>query len=117
MTMETDLVALLQTLCPRVSPMVAPLSTARPFVTYQLIGGQSLRYVENTAAAERWTLVQINVWSDTHAAALTLTRAIEDALCASTAFTAKPEGEPIGMHEDELELYGFIQDYSVLAPR
>ena len=117
MTMETDLVALLQTQCPRVSPMVAPLSTARPFITYQLIGGQALRYVENTTAAQRWTLVQINVWSDTHAQALTLIRSIEDAMCASSAFTAKPEGEPIGTHDNELKLYGFNQDFSVLAPR
>jgi hypothetical protein len=115
--METDLVALLKTLCPRVQPMTADLSTARPFVTYQHIGGQSLRYMDNTAADKRWTLIQINVWAGTSAEGLTLIRAIEEALCASNAFTAEPQGEPIAEHEPELRLYGFMQDFSVLADR
>ena len=51
--METDLTTLLLAICPRVFPDVAPLSTARPYITYQQIGGQSLRFVEGTAADKR----------------------------------------------------------------
>lgn len=115
--MEQALVSLLRSLCPRTYPDTAPLSTVRPYVTWQLIGGTALRYVDNTPADKRMSMVQINVWADTRAGALTLARSIEDALCASTAFTATVNGEPIATVEEDLNLYGTIQDFTILGAR
>jgi hypothetical protein len=115
--METDLQALLTALCARTYPDVAPLDTARPYVTWQGLGGQALRFLGNDAADKRHTLMQINVWADTRLAALTLIRQIEDAMCASASFTAKPEGEPLSLYEDEPPLYGSVQRFSIYATR
>lgn len=117
MSMESDLTALLKTLCVRTFPDFAPINTTRPYVTYQLIGGPSLRYLDNTAADKRQVLVQINVWADTRNASLVLARQIEDALCASSAFIAWPEEEPLCDAEPDFLRYGTTQDFSIFALR
>lgn len=117
MSMESDLVTLLKTLCPRVFPDVAPYETPTPYVTFQHIGGTPLRYVDNAPADKRHSMLQINTWSATRSEALTLSRAIEEALCASTAFTAQPDSEPIGDVEGDTDRRGCLQDFSVWAPR
>ena len=117
MSMESDLVTLLKAICARTYPDVAPEATAAPFATWQGIGGESLRYVEGSAANKRNTLMQINVWSATRLEALTLIRQIEDALCASGAFTAKPQGEPLSTFEPDANLYGCIQRFEIWATR
>lgn len=119
MSLETDLVLTLQGQCPRVFPISAPLDTPRPFVTYTQIGGDSLRYVENTAADKRLALEQIDVWAASKAEALGLIQSIEDALCASALFVAKVAGEPRDRLEQDVEpwLYGMSQDFEVLGAR
>jgi hypothetical protein len=106
--MESDLVAVLVAACPRVYPDVAPQGAAVPYVTYQHIGGQPLRYVNNVAADKRHSMVQINTWAATRAEALTLCRAIEDALCGASAFTARPDSEPIGDVDDDTDRRGCL---------
>jgi hypothetical protein len=117
MTMESDLYALLKASCPRVFPDVAPSGTAKPYVTYQALGGKTLRYLDNSAADKRNTLMQVNVWSTTRAEANSLVRQIEDALCATPVFTARPEGEPLSTHEPDTGLYGSIQRFSIYSAR
>jgi hypothetical protein len=117
MSMESDLNTLLVALCPQVFPDVAPEGTALPYVTWQELGGQTMRALDNTALDKRHTYLQINVWDATRAGALTLIRAIEDALCASAAFTARPEGEPLSMYEPDTYLYGSLQRFGVYAAR
>lgn len=114
--MESDLTALLKTLCPRVFPDVAPTITQKPYVTYQQIGGVPLRYVDNTAADKRHHMMQINVWASTRKEANQLSRAIEDALCAATVFTARPMSEAVADAEDE-DLRGNRQDFHIWATR
>lgn len=116
--MESDLVVVLQAVCPRVHPDVAPLATTvRPFITWQLIGGQALRHIDNTASAQRMSFVQINVWSHTRAESLTLARAAEEAMCAATQFNARPDAELIAEFDEDLALYGTMQDFTILANR
>jgi Protein of unknown function (DUF3168) len=115
--METDLTALLKALCTRTFTDFAPEKTPRPYVTFQFLGGPSLQWIDNTAADKRQTLVQIDVWADTRPASLTLARQIEAAMRASTAFMARPEGEPICEAEPESLLYGTVQDFNVISLR
>lgn len=117
MSMESDLVTLLKSLCARTYPDIAPEETATPYITWQGLGGESLRYIEGSAADRRNTLMQINVWSATRLEALTLIRQIEDALCASSAFTAKPQGEPLSTMEPDTRLYGCIQRFEIWSTR
>ena len=115
--MESDLVALLEAICPRVSPDVAPLSTQRPYITYQQIGGRSLRWLDNTASDKRHALMQINVWHSQSMLATDMAHAIEDSLCATSAFVATPQGEIQTTYEHDLELYGTIQTFGILYRR
>lgn len=120
MTVEADITTALRTVCPRVSPDVAPFGTARPYITWQFIGGRTQRYVDNVPADKRHTLVQINVWSNTRAEALALTRQAEAALCDGAApFVASPEGEPLSDLADDIEpaLYASLQDFSIYSTR
>jgi hypothetical protein len=117
MTMEADLVAVLRTVCPRVSPDVAPIGTLAPYVTWQGIGGQTLRYADGTAADKRNSLVQINVWSKTRLEATALIHQIEDAMCATATLTVDPQGEALATYEPDTTLYGSIQRFSIYSVR
>jgi hypothetical protein len=117
MSMESDLVTLLKLQCVRTFPDFAPINTVRPYITYHHVGGRSLRWLDKTAADKRQSLVQINVWADTRSAALVLARAIEDAMCASAAFSAMPVEEPIATAEPDFNRYGTIQDFQIIALR
>lgn len=117
MSMESDLHGTLAALCPRVYPDLAPEGTARPYITWQGLGGASARFLNNEAADKRNTYMQINVWATTRLAALALIRQVEDALCASALFTARPSGEPLSTYEEDTKLYGCIQRFSIWASR
>ena len=117
MSLESDLSTLLKTVCPRVYPDVAPMNTVKPWVTWQGLGGRTMRMLNNTAADKRNTLMQINVWSTSRLEANTLMRAIEDALCASTSLTVRPEGEPLSTYEEDTLLYGALQRFSIYSHR
>ncbi len=111
------MVAVLQALCPRVFPDVAPQGTALPYISWQHIGGRPQRFVDGAAASLRHSYVQINVWAGTRAQAMTLVRSVEDALCAATAFNARPESEPIADVDADTDRRGYLQDFSVWGPR
>lgn len=117
MSPEADLVTVLNAVCPRVYPDVAPAGAPKPYVTWQALGGRSLRNLDKTHGGKRHTFLQINTWADTRAAATTLIRAIEDAVTATTDFIGMPDGEPQSTYEPDTKLYGSIQRYSVYSDR
>lgn len=120
MTIEADLVTALRTVCPRVSPDVAEFGTVRPYITWQFIGGQTLRALNGVPFDKRHTLLQVNVWSQSRAEALTLMRQVETVLCdTAQPFTARPEAEPVSDVADDIEpmLYSSVQDFSIHASR
>jgi hypothetical protein len=117
MSMESALQALLLAKCPRTFPDVAPSGTARPFVTWQGLGGESLGFLDNTAASHRHTLMQVSCYATTRFAALLLIRDIEAAIRATTAFIGTPQGEPISVYEDDVQLYGCVQRFEIYATR
>ena len=117
MSMESDLVTLLKTVCARVYPDLAQTGTAVPYVTWQGIGGESIRFLDNTDGGKRETLMQISVWSSSRLEALTVIRQIEDLLCASALFQTRPEGGPVSTYEPDPQLYGCIQRFSILAAK
>ena len=117
MSLETDLIPLLQAICPRTFPDLAPSGAATPYLTYQHIGGESLRYADNTAMDKRYPLIQINAWSKTRLEALTLIRQVEDALCASASLQTTPQGESLSTYEADTQLYGSIQRFEIFGAR
>ena len=115
--MEADLQTLMLTACPRVFPDVAPNNTAAPWVTWQALGGESLDYLDNTAADKRHTLMQVSCYATTRMQAIQIIRDVETLMRASGAFVASPQGEAISVYENDTLLYGCIQRVEIFATR
>jgi hypothetical protein len=114
MTFEADLKAVLGAVTPRVFPDVAPARTARPYVTYQQIGGGVLNMVANVAPGVRNSMLQISVWANTRMEAMQVSRAIEDAMCSTSAFkAARPIAAAVADYDSEIPVYGCRQDFTV----
>ncbi|MEP6587505.1 MAG: DUF3168 domain-containing protein [Polaromonas sp.] len=117
MAIEQQLYDTLKVLCPRTFPDFAPVATVRPYVTFQNVGGATLRFIGGEPADRRFTDMQINVWADSRLSAMTLARQIEDALCAATAFTARPNAEPVSDFDADIPVFGCRQDFTLFATR
>lgn len=120
MSIETDLVARIGALfAGRVFPDTAPFATARPYCTYQQVGGDAPAFVDKTVPADENALMQINVWGDNRLQVNALARQIESLLTTATAFDAKPTGAFVGTVDQEVEpvRYGTMQDFSIWSQR
>lgn len=117
MSLEADFVAVLQACCPRVFPGSAPANQPQPYVTWEQLGGDAARYVDNTPMPKRLALLQVDTWAATKAEAMQLAREIEDALCAATSINARPVAGQTGRQEEYVDAYGVTQDFEVLGAR
>ena len=117
MSLETDLHTLLTATCPRVFPDVAPGNTVRPYITWQQIGGMTINPLGNEVPDKRNAYIQINVWSNTRNEAVQLAQAVEASLLQATVFQARPNAAHIASYDDDLLVYGTVQDFSVWATR
>lgn len=117
MTMETDLRALILPICSRVFNGPAPISTARPYVTFQQVGGEVVTFVGREVPSKRNAEVQINVWSNTTAEASSLALQIEAAMIGATAFQAMPLSAFSADYDPDVPIYGAMQDFSIWADR
>ena len=118
MSIETDMIAVIATKCPRVVFGMAPFGTAKPYVTLQHIGGDPLDFLDNTVADKRNAQIQVNTWADTPMQAFALIQSVEVALrSALDKFVASPLSEPIGAYDDGDIAVGYLQSYSVTGKR
>jgi hypothetical protein len=113
MTVETDLVTVIGGLCSgRVFPDVAPIDTARPYVTYQQVGGLTIDPIDGDVPNLKNARMQVNVWADTRSAANVLMRQIEDAL-RPPPYNARPLSALIARYEEMTKMRGAQQDFSI----
>lgn len=97
----------------RIYPDVAPEGTARPYLTYQQVGGKALNYLEGTVPGKRNARMQVNVWADTRLAASELSERAEDALRLAAGLQAEVLGARVSLFEEDTKLRGARQDFSV----
>lgn len=117
MTVEADLYNVLKVICPRSFPDIAPTSTAKPYVTYQQIGGQVINPISNEVPNKQNGEFQINVWSSTRAEASAIALQIEAALRQATVFVARPLSAPASDYDHDMLVYGSRQDFSIWSNR
>lgn len=117
MSLETELKTALETICPRVFPDVAPFSTARPYITWQQIGGEAPAYVDNTVPDRRNAYVQINVWDTTRASSTALALQIEAALIVHPVLQARAQSALQATMDEDTDLRGCMQDFTIWAMR
>ena len=114
MTVEADIFTLLGALVSnRVSPDVAPPGTEKPYITYQQVGGDVVSFMETAMPSKRNGRFQINVWDTTRLSASALMRQAEVALVTSTALRAEVLGGAVSTYEEETQLYGSRQFFSI----
>ena len=94
----------------KVWPDVAPSGSALPRIVYQQVGGSGNAYIEGTMPDHENCRMQISCWATTRAAAITLAKQVESAMCASELM-ARPIGARVSNYEDDTQLYGARQDF------
>lgn len=113
MTAESIIFATLRDLvADRVYPDVAPESAARPYCTYQQVGGASVNFIDGGIPSKRNGRYQINCWADSRLQAALLARQAEDALRGVPTLQTTVLGAPVAIHESDTKLYGSRQDFS-----
>jgi hypothetical protein len=113
MSLESDLYTLLNQACPRVYPDYAPTGTAKPFVTWSIIGGSPLNPLGKTTPNRRQAMAQINVWSETRIEANGMMLQIDELMRETSLFDALPSGEMMTIVDAETDLRGAIQDFRI----
>lgn len=114
MTVEASVYTALQALVAgRVYPDVAPIGAARPYLTYQQVGGESVNFLDSSLPGRRNSRFQINAWAVTRAGAALLAGQVEDALRTTTALQTTVLGQPVATYEPDTLLFGSRQDFSV----
>jgi hypothetical protein len=117
MSLESQVLAVLKGACPRVFPDVAPVSTTLPFVTYQQVGGYAPTFLERASPSKQNAFVQVNVYAKTRPEANALARQIEEALTAAASVQAMPMSALTALYDEDTEIRGTRQDFSVWADR
>lgn len=118
MTVEADLKTLLAPLVSgRVYPDLAPLGAARPCITYQQVGGESVSFVERALPSKENARMQVNVWADTRADAKAIIKLAEAALITAATMQVEAIGASQATYEPDTKVYGAMQDFSVWSDR
>ena len=101
----------------RVFPDVAPLTTVRPYIVYNQVGGEALSYLENSVPSKKNGRFQFNVWADTRATSAAVMLQIETALVTSTTMQARPVSAPNADFDNDMDLFGAMQDFTIWSDR
>lgn len=116
MSLESDLQTLLSGVV-QSFPDFAPATVTAPYAVWQQIGGASPAYVERAVFNKRNARVQISVWASTRLQANDLMAQIESALILATVFQASPYGAMTAVSDEETQLRGARQDFTIWAER
>lgn len=118
MSIEDQLFAALAPLVgDRVYPDVADEGSELPRIVYQQVGGVRPLFQEGTTPDYENCRMQIVVWAERRLEATALGKQIEDALLAATALQVEPLGGRVSRHDDDTDLRGSQQDFSIWLTR
>ncbi len=113
MNIETQIYAALQGLVGgRCFPDVAPEQTARPYVTFQNVGGQPISFLDSAIPSREFARVQVSVWADTRIEASDLGKAIEHALRAMTELQTDVLTGRVATFDETTQYRGTMQDFN-----
>jgi hypothetical protein len=116
-SIESDLYLIISGICPRVYPDIAPANTAMPYVTWSLYGGNTIKPLAKEVPDKRNAMIQVNVWSKSRLESINTMLAIESALITATQFVCKPMNAMSATFDDDTDIRGIMQDFSIWGPR
>lgn len=118
MTVEEHIYALLKDLVSgRVFPDVADIATPRPYITYQQIGGDVPTYTEQSLTNKANGIFQINVFADSRMSAKSVAGQVEESLIASSALQVAIDSAPRSTYDEDMNLFGTMQDFNIWSDR
>lgn len=115
--LESVLQTALAALCARTFPDVAPSGTPTPYVVWHMYGGQAVTYTEAQTADRRNAFVQINVWDASRSECNALALQIEQVLTTHQLLQAEAIGALTSAYDEDTDLRGAMQDFSLWAER
>lgn len=98
----------------RVYPDFAPTGTAKPYCTFQQVGGSPVTYMEGAASDKKNARIQINVWGNSRLESMNLIRSIEDLVTGAPLYGVAQTGA-IATYDETSALRGAMQDFSFWA--
>jgi hypothetical protein len=113
MSLESNLYAVLSTVCDNVYPDFAPEDTPRPFITWEQVGGSAIKPLGKSVPNVREAMIQISVWSETRLGTSQLMLLVDSAMRTATQFAARPDAEMMSTADQETGLRGAIQDFVI----
>lgn len=117
MTTDEKLTALLRLICPRTFCDFAPTDTERPYCTYQVIGGDTLSYLDAVVPNKENAEVQISIWSDSRLEATAMIKRVEVAMIMSPDFQASPLSSAAADYDADMNVRSARQDFTVWDDR
>ncbi|HEY0063149.1 MAG TPA: DUF3168 domain-containing protein, partial [Telluria sp.] len=88
-----------------------PEQTARPYITYQNVGGSPISFLDSTIPSKEFALVQVNVWADSRLAASDLGKIVEDTLRGTTALQTDIVTGRHATYDETTGYRGTMQDF------
>lgn len=95
----------------RVFPDFAPTGTAKPYCTYQQVGGKPVNFMGAESSDKKNARIQINVWAETRLSAQSLIRQIED-LAVQAPLLGSIESGAVATFDEANQVRGARQDFS-----
>lgn len=113
MTIEASIYTVLKGLVSnRVYPDIAPDGAAKPYITYQQVGGSAVNFVDATVPSKKNSRFQINVWGDSRSAVKAVAVQAEDALRVAAGLQTTVLSAAVSIYEPDTQLRGTRQDFS-----
>jgi hypothetical protein len=114
MTPEDHIDAALQHLAGgRIFPDVAPLDAAKPYITYQVVGGEPMNFLSGDRPSKQHVRMQVNVWSERRIEASEIGMLAEDALRSATALQVEVASGRVATYDEDTNLRGTMQDFTL----
>jgi hypothetical protein len=111
---EAQLFNILQTFVGgRVYPDIAPENTARPYITYQAVGGTPVNLLTNDKPSKTNTRMQVNVWADTRLSASEVGAQVEDAIRSAASLQPEVLTGRMATYDETTTYRGTMQDFSL----
>lgn len=117
MSLESNVYAVLLTVCDNVYPDYAPEDAPRPFITWNQIGGVAIKPLGKDVPNIREAVIQVNVWSTTRLGTSQLILEVDSAMRTATQFSAQPVSEMVSVTDQDTGLRGAIQDFVIRDSR
>ncbi|MGZ9713902.1 tail completion protein gp17 [Glaciimonas sp. GNP009] len=115
MTVESTIFHTLRALVSdRVWQNVADEKVALPYMTYQLVGGAAVNFLDPTIPSKKNSRWQIDIWSTSPAEVALLSQQAEDLLRVAPELRTTVLGAAVGSYEPDVDppLHGRRQDFS-----